>query len=54
MIVLNVLMAMAMIMFLTAVTLLLAAIAWYLIEDTHLGNMIRERIRRKHGGNSES
>lgn len=45
--VLNVVFVIVAIMFMLSVIALLAAITWYLISDTELGDAIKERIRGK-------
>lgn len=45
--VLNVVFVIVTIMFMLSVMVVLAAIAWYLIDDTELGDAIKERIRGK-------
>lgn len=45
--VLNVVFVIVTIMFMLSVMFLMAAIAWYLIGDTELGDAIKERIRGK-------
>lgn len=45
--VLNVVLVIVAIMFMLSVMGVLAAIAWYLIDETELGDAIKERIRGK-------
>lgn len=45
--VLNVVFVIVTIMFMLSVMVLMAAVAWNLIDDTELGDAIKERIRGK-------